>query len=114
MWAVSRPLGQNPSIFEFCPGHPTGTKRLTVNTSLPSLDNPTASRPALAGKVVDTFTPAATRAARLVYGYPSLFKYAIDPGRPIRISVQNGHVTLYGSVDSEADRDIANIRANGA
>jgi osmotically-inducible protein OsmY len=52
--------------------------------------------------------------ARLVYGYPSLFKYAIDPGRPIRISVQNGHVTLYGVVDTEADRDIANIRANSA
>jgi hyperosmotically inducible protein len=52
--------------------------------------------------------------ARLVYGYPALFKYSLDPGRPIRISVQNGHVILYGSVDSEADRDIANIRANGA
>jgi osmotically-inducible protein OsmY len=54
------------------------------------------------------------RVARLVYGYPALFKYSLDPGRPIRISVQNGHVTLYGSVDSQADRDIANIRANGA
>ena len=51
--------------------------------------------------------------ARLVYGYPALSKYAIDPARPIRISVQNGHVTLYGLVDSEADRNIANIRANG-
>lgn len=54
------------------------------------------------------------RVARLVYGYPALFKYSIDPGRPIRISVQNGHVTLYGSVDSQGDKDIANIRANGA
>lgn len=54
------------------------------------------------------------RVARLVYGSPSLFKYSIDPGRPIRISVQNGHVTLYGSVDSAADRDMAFIRANGA
>lgn len=52
--------------------------------------------------------------ARLIYGYPSLMKYSIDPGRPIRISVQNGHVTLYGVVDSQADRDIANIRANNA
>jgi osmotically-inducible protein OsmY len=52
--------------------------------------------------------------ARLIYGSPSLSKYAIDPGKPIRISVQNGNVTLYGSVDSQADRDIANIRANGA
>ena len=52
--------------------------------------------------------------ARLIYGYSSLFKYAIDPGKPIRISVQNGNVTLYGSVDSQMDRDIAGIRASSA
>lgn len=51
--------------------------------------------------------------ARAIYGYPSLNKYAIDPGKPIRISVQNGHVELYGTVDSQADKDTANIRANG-
>ena len=51
--------------------------------------------------------------ARAIYGYPSLNKYAIDPARPIRISVQNGNVQLYGTVDSNADRDTANIRANG-
>jgi hyperosmotically inducible periplasmic protein len=49
---------------------------------------------------------------RAVYGFPSLNKYAIDPGQPIRISVQNGHVTLYGVVDSESDKDAAGIRAN--
>jgi osmotically-inducible protein OsmY len=52
--------------------------------------------------------------ARLIYGYPSLSRYAIDPGKPIRISVQNGNVTLYGTVDNQADRDTAGIRANGA
>jgi BON domain len=52
------------------------------------------------------------RVARLVYGSRSLSKYAIDPCKPIRISVQNGNVTVYGSVDSEADRDIAGIRAS--
>jgi hyperosmotically inducible periplasmic protein len=41
-----------------------------------------------------------------------LNKYAIDPAKPIRISVQNGHVALYGVVDSEADKDAAGIRAN--
>jgi osmotically-inducible protein OsmY len=51
--------------------------------------------------------------ARAVYGYPSLNKYAIDPAKTIRISVQNGHVELYGVVDSEADKETANIRANG-
>ena len=53
------------------------------------------------------------RVARAVYGYGSLNKYAIDPAKPIRISVQNGNVSLYGMVDSQADKDLANIRANG-
>jgi osmotically-inducible protein OsmY len=51
--------------------------------------------------------------ARAVYGYPSLNKYAMDPGKTIRISVQNGHVELYGLVDTQADKDTAFIRANG-
>ena len=51
--------------------------------------------------------------ARAIYGYPSLNKYAIDPAKPIRISVQNGHVELFGVVDSQADKNTANIRANG-
>jgi osmotically-inducible protein OsmY len=50
---------------------------------------------------------------RAVYSYPSLSRYAIDPAKPIRISVQNGHVELYGMVDSQADKDIAFLRANG-
>jgi len=50
---------------------------------------------------------------RAVYGYPSLNKYAIDPAQPIRISVQNGHVTLFGVVISKGDKDVAGIRANG-
>ncbi len=51
--------------------------------------------------------------ARAIYGYPSLNKYAIDPVRPIRISVQNGHVELYGTVDSQSDKETAYLRANG-
>lgn len=53
------------------------------------------------------------RVARAVYGYPTLNKYAIDPAKPIRISVQNGHVELYGVVDSQSDKQTAYIRANG-
>ena len=49
---------------------------------------------------------------RAIYGFPTLNKYAIDPAKPIRISVVNGNVTLYGVVDSQADKDTANIRAN--
>jgi hyperosmotically inducible periplasmic protein len=51
--------------------------------------------------------------ARAVYGYPTLNKYSIDPAKPIRISVQNGHVELSGMVDSQADKDVAYLRANG-
>jgi osmotically-inducible protein OsmY len=51
--------------------------------------------------------------ARAIYGYPTLNKYAIDPAKPIRIDVQNGHVALYGMVDSKGDKDTAYIRANG-
>jgi len=51
--------------------------------------------------------------ARAVYGDAVLNKYAINPAKPIRISVQNGHVSLYGVVDSKGDKDIAGIRANG-
>jgi len=50
---------------------------------------------------------------RAVYGFPSLNRYAIDPVQPIRISVQNGNVTLYGVVNSQADKNAAGIRANG-
>ena len=49
---------------------------------------------------------------RAVYGFPSLNRYAIDPEKPIRISVQNGHVELYGVVDSQADKNAAGIQAN--
>jgi len=52
------------------------------------------------------------RALRVIYGDPVLNKYAIDPARPIRIIVSNGHVTLYGSVDTKMEKDVAGIRAN--
>ena len=51
--------------------------------------------------------------ARAVYGYPSLQRYSIDPAKPIRITVINGNVTLSGVVDSQADKDVAGLRANG-
>jgi hyperosmotically inducible protein len=52
-------------------------------------------------------------AARAIYGFPSLQRYAIDPAKPIRITVVNGNITLSGVVDTEADKDVANIRAHG-
>jgi len=50
--------------------------------------------------------------ARSVYSYPTLNKYAIDPAQPIRISVQNGNVELYGVVINQSDKDVAYLRAN--
>lgn len=50
--------------------------------------------------------------ARAIYGYPALERYAINPVRPIRISVQNGHVSLYGAVDNAQDKQMAEMRAN--
>jgi osmotically-inducible protein OsmY len=52
------------------------------------------------------------RALQAIYRDPVLSKYAIDPAHPIRIIVANGHVTLYGSVDSVMDKNVAGIRAN--
>lgn len=50
---------------------------------------------------------------RAIYGYPALEKYALGVRKPIRIIVKNGHVTLEGVVDSDADKNLAGIRANG-
>jgi hyperosmotically inducible protein len=65
---------------------------------------------------VDPLSPMDDRSRmqvyRAVYGYPSLNRYAIDPAQPIRITVVNGNVTLDGVVNSQADKNVAGIRAN--
>ena len=52
------------------------------------------------------------RTARAIYRDSVLSRYATDPVHPIRIVVDNGHVTLYGTVESTMDKTIAGIRAN--
>jgi hyperosmotically inducible protein len=52
------------------------------------------------------------RTARAIYRDSVLGRYASDPVDPIRIVVDNGHVTLYGTVASAMDKNIAGIRAN--
>lgn len=47
-----------------------------------------------------------------IYRYSQFTKYAINPAKPIRIVVLNGHVILTGMVDSKSDHDMAGIRAN--
>jgi hyperosmotically inducible periplasmic protein len=53
------------------------------------------------------------RLYRAIYGYGPLQRYELGVQKPIRIIVKAGHVTLEGVVDSEGDKNIAGIRANG-
>jgi hyperosmotically inducible protein len=50
---------------------------------------------------------------RAIYSFPSLQMYEVRSVPPIHIVVKNGHVTLEGTVASEADKNAANIVANG-
>ncbi len=49
---------------------------------------------------------------RTIYGFGGLYRYGVGTQPSIHIIVDNGHVTLVGVVDSEADRNLVNIRAN--
>jgi hyperosmotically inducible periplasmic protein len=49
---------------------------------------------------------------RAIYGNSVLSRYAHQAVPPIHIIVKNGHVTLEGVVATEADKNIANLRAN--
>ena len=50
---------------------------------------------------------------RVIYGDAALSKYGWSALPTIHIIVKNGHVTLEGVVDSESDKNLANLRANG-
>lgn len=49
---------------------------------------------------------------RAIYGEVGLNRYAIQAIPSIHIIVKNGNVTLEGIVDSEMDKNLANLRAN--
>jgi osmotically-inducible protein OsmY len=51
------------------------------------------------------------RATRAIYRDSVLSRYAIDPAAPIRIVVDNGKLSLYGTVDNTMDKQIAGMRA---
>lgn len=53
------------------------------------------------------------RLFRAIYGYPPLQKYELGVQKPIRIIVKNGRLTLEGVVDSDADKNLVGLRANG-
>ena len=52
--------------------------------------------------------------ARSIYGSSTFWHYASRRNPPIHIVVENGHVTLTGLADSEADRAMAEILASNA
>src|SRR5437588_13074397 len=49
---------------------------------------------------------------RAIYSGPGLQRYGLGAIPSIHIIVKNGNVTLEGIVDSEMDRNLANLRAN--
>jgi osmotically-inducible protein OsmY len=51
-------------------------------------------------------------AMRAIYRDPVLSRYASDPAKPIRIVVDNGKLSLYGTVASAMDKQVAGIRAS--
>lgn len=53
------------------------------------------------------------RVYRAIYSNSVLQKYSLQSVPPIHIIVKNGNVTLEGVVDSEMDRNLANMQANG-
>jgi osmotically-inducible protein OsmY len=52
------------------------------------------------------------RLYRAIYRNPSLQRYALNPAKPIRIVVDNGHVGLFGVVDTQLDKQLAGTQAN--
>jgi hyperosmotically inducible protein len=50
---------------------------------------------------------------RAIFRQPALQRYALGTLPPIHIIVENGHVTLEGVVDSQGDKDLAGLQANG-
>lgn len=51
-------------------------------------------------------------AVRAIYSDSVLSRYASDPARPIRIVVANGKLSLYGTVATAMDKQVAGMRAN--
>jgi hyperosmotically inducible protein len=49
---------------------------------------------------------------RSIYGNSQLNKYGFQSVQSIHIIVENGHITLEGDVNTEADKNVAGIRAN--
>lgn len=51
--------------------------------------------------------------ARAIYYHPSFTRYSFQAVPPIHIVVKNGDVTLEGVVNSEFEKNVAGVQANG-
>lgn len=50
---------------------------------------------------------------RAIYGNSTLSRYALDSAAPIRVIVDGGKVSLYGTVNTELEKTLAGMRARG-
>lgn len=95
-------------------GHAAGP--IAASDAVAAVQNTKGVKDVIDNIHVDPVSPNDERirieAYRRIYGYPSLNKYAIDPEKPIRIQVEGGHITLYGTVDDKGDKEAAGIQAN--
>lgn len=95
-------------------GHAAGP--VAANDALGIVENYKGVKDVIDNIQVDPLSPMDDRIRmavfRAVYGNPMLSQYAIDPEKPIRIQVENGHVTLLGVVDNQAQKNAAGIAAN--
>jgi BON domain-containing protein len=112
------------SVFDYVSFHMDGTKVvLTGEVSRPSLkldaqravkavEGVTAVENRIEALPTSTFDDQIRRAElRAIYGNSVLSRYGMSPYGPIRIIVQNGNVTLKGSVSSQMDKNIAGLQA---
>jgi len=95
-------------------GHAAGP--IAANDAVGIVENYKGVKDVINNIQIDPLSPNDNRIRiavfRAVYGNPMLNQYAIDPEKPVRIQVENGHVTLLGVVDRQSQKDAAGIAAN--
>jgi osmotically-inducible protein OsmY len=95
-------------------GHAAGP--IAASDAVAAVENTKGVKDVIDNIQIDPLSPMDNQirieAYRKIYGFPSLNRYAIDPEKPIRIQVANGHITLYGTVDNQGDKNAAGIQAN--
>ena len=89
--------------------YPSRDSALAVAETMPGVKDVVDNIEVLPTSIMDD--DLRIRVARAIYGNSSLSRYGLDPQKPIRIVVDNGHVSLYGVVDSAFDKQIAVTQA---